>query len=282
MLAGEVARDHSAENNSRFWRQPPEHRVEDVTAHVVEVDVDALRAVLFERRAEIVVLVVDAGVEAEVLDDNPALLRSPGDADHAGAEDPGDLPGDRTGGAGRGGDHHGVARLRAADLSHPEIGRGTAGSVNAHDRALVILPGDRRAEDVVTDDHVFLKSGQRGDDVADLVCGTTGLDDLSHTGGADDLADTDRWKVAGLIVEPGAHRGVQADVGGAQQRLAFRGLRGGNGDEFGIARGDQADRTAAQHDLAVRQCVGHDPEITRSDTDPGRTMTRSVNPLLIT
>ena len=171
---------------------------------------------LFERRTDVVVLVVDAGIEAEVLNNNSALLRPPGDADHAGAEDTGDLPGDRAGGAGRGGDHHGVARLRAADLFHPEVGCGATGSVDAHDGALVALPGNRRAEDVIADEHIFLKSGQRGDDVAHLVCGTTGLDDLSHTGGTDDLADTNGREIARLVVEPGSHRGVQADVGGTQ------------------------------------------------------------------
>jgi hypothetical protein len=46
-----------------------ERGVEDLPADVVEVDVDALRAVLAQRAAVVLRLVVDRRVEAEVLDD---------------------------------------------------------------------------------------------------------------------------------------------------------------------------------------------------------------------
>ena len=55
--------------------EPGEDGVEDLAADIVEVDVDPVRAVLAQRRADILVLVVDRGVEAELLDDEPALLR---------------------------------------------------------------------------------------------------------------------------------------------------------------------------------------------------------------
>ena len=75
-------------------RESRERRVEDVAADVVEVDVDTLRRVRAQRRLDVVGLVVDRRVEAEVVDDPAALLLAARDADDPAALDAGDLPGD--------------------------------------------------------------------------------------------------------------------------------------------------------------------------------------------
>ena len=158
----------------------------------------------------------------------------------------------------------GLAGLGPADVGHPDIGRRAGRAVDRHDRQLVALAGDRRAEHVVADDHVLLEAGQRGDDVADGVGVAPRRHDFADPGRADDLAQLHRRKVARLVVEPGPDRGVEADVGGADQRLALGRLGRRRGDQLGVTGLDQPGRAAAQQDLAVRQ-FGHDAETTECE-----------------
>ena len=265
MLAGEITGDDSAQNHPRLGRQATQHRVEDVTADVVVVDVHPLGAVHFERRGDILVLVVDAGIEPEVIHHHAAFLRAAGDAHHAGAGDLRDLAGDGSRRPGGGGHDDGLPRLRAADLHHPEIRCGAAGSVDRHNGGLIGLAGDRRAEHVVADDGVFLKAGERGDDVTDGVGRAARFDDLADSGGADHLTEGHRRQVTRLIVEPGANGGVESDIGGAQQCLTVARARGGGGEDLGIFGADESAGAAAQDDLAVGQ---HGCEATRSSNGP--------------
>ena len=82
-------------------RESCEHRVEDLAADVVEVHVDPVRAQLLERGANVIALVVDRRVEAQIVDEEPALLRAAGDADDATALDLRDLSDDHADRAGR-------------------------------------------------------------------------------------------------------------------------------------------------------------------------------------
>ena len=101
---------------------------------------------------------------------------------------------------------------------------------------------------------VLLEVRQRGDDVAHRVGVAAGLDHLGHAGGADRVAQLHRREVAGLVVEPGPHGGVDAEVGVAHQRLAVGQLGGaGTLDQLGVAGLDQAGGPLPQHHLTVRQ-----------------------------
>ena len=64
-----VLRDRAADDDPRAARELREHRVEDVAADVVEIDVDALGAMLAQRLLDVLALVVDGGVEAELVDE---------------------------------------------------------------------------------------------------------------------------------------------------------------------------------------------------------------------
>src|SRR4029079_623017 len=88
-----VARDHPAGDDPPEVLHLLERGVEDVAADVVEVHVDAVRAGLAERGADVALLVVDAVVEAELLDDETAFLLAARDADHVAVQDLADLPG---------------------------------------------------------------------------------------------------------------------------------------------------------------------------------------------
>jgi hypothetical protein len=66
--------------------------IEDLAADVVEVDVDAVRAVRAQRLAHIVGSIIDRRVEAQLADDICALILAAGDADRAALLDLRNLP----------------------------------------------------------------------------------------------------------------------------------------------------------------------------------------------
>src|ERR1044071_2216165 len=78
-----VVRDRAADDDTAEQVRARQHGVEDLAADIVEVHVDALRTGLLKRRGEIAALVVDAGIEAELVLHVRALLASAGDADGA-------------------------------------------------------------------------------------------------------------------------------------------------------------------------------------------------------
>ncbi len=108
-----------------------QHGFENVAAHIVEIDVDALRRRLAERLAHGLGLVVDGRIEAEFVGEELAFRRAARDADHGAALDLGDLPDDGADGARRGGDDHRLAGLRLADFKKPEIGGQPSNAIDA-------------------------------------------------------------------------------------------------------------------------------------------------------
>src|SRR5918994_903359 len=114
-----VDRDRAAQHHPGVHRQAVEHRTEDGPAHVVEVDVDPVRAQLLQSRVQVVGAVVDGAVEPQVVEEPPRLVVGPTDPDHAAAVDLGDLGGE---GAGR------PARRRSAASRAGRRPRGRAGT----------------------------------------------------------------------------------------------------------------------------------------------------------
>src|SRR4051794_20656869 len=107
---GVELRDHPAERDPAAQPQGVQRRDEVVAADVVEVQVDPLRRDPGQAVAHRLGAVVDRAVEAELLDQQGGLARSPGAAHHrGGAEQPGELDRRRADGAGRGRDEDDVA-----------------------------------------------------------------------------------------------------------------------------------------------------------------------------
>src|ERR1700733_5197549 len=97
-----VLRNCAADDHSCAARELRKRSVEDVATHVVEINVNAIRAMLAQRLADILGLVVNGGVEAQLLYNVIALLAPAGDAYHFAAFYFGDLSNDhsyRSGGA---------------------------------------------------------------------------------------------------------------------------------------------------------------------------------------
>ena len=117
-----VVGDQAAHRHAGEGIEPRQHRIPDLAADILEIDVDALRAGVLQLRREIGVAMIQALVEAELFLDVAALVGAAGDADGAGAGDLRDLAdrgADRAGGRGH---HHGFAGLRLADLVQARIG----------------------------------------------------------------------------------------------------------------------------------------------------------------
>ena len=197
-----------------------ERGVEDLAADVVEVDVDPLRAVLAQARGDVLRLVVDRRVEAELLDDVGALLGAARDPDGAAVlqlRELSDDPADRAGGAG---DDDGLARDRFADVEQPEVG-GHAGHA---ERAQIHGQRRQRRVDLLqrggVRDRILLNAEQAGDEVAGGERGIVGGEHFACGERAHHLADADRRDVGAGVVHPAAHRGVERDQARLHERLA--------------------------------------------------------------
>jgi hypothetical protein len=220
-----VGGDGAAEHDAGVVGEAPQHVVEDRAAGVVEEDVDPLRAQLAEPRRDVVGAVVDGPVDAEVVDQPGALLVGAGDADHAAAQDLGDLDRDGAGGAGRRRHDDRLPRRDLADLGQADVGGEPVGPEDA-ERGLRVGPLRQRGGEhrVVADHRVLLPAGEGGHQRALRHLRAAGADDATDAAAAHDLADLDRRDVALGLREPGAHRGVDADPLGADEHLAVGGL----------------------------------------------------------
>src|SRR3546814_15814626 len=71
--------------------QAAERGVEDLAADIVEINVDAAGAVLVQRLADVLILVVDGGVGAQLVAHVGTLFRATGNSDHLAAQAFGNL-----------------------------------------------------------------------------------------------------------------------------------------------------------------------------------------------
>ena len=210
-----VRGDGAAAHHAGLEGELTEADVEDLAAHVVEVDVDPVGAQLAQPGRHVLGAVVHGRVEAQLLHQPRALLVRAGDAHHpAGFLDPGDLAHHRSRGPGRTRHHDGVARVGLTHVEQPEV-RGHAGhpehaqgrgGVDAGRHHLGGLVG-------VVEHHVVLPADHGEDDVAHRIAVGVRRDHPGETTGAHHLADADRWEVPGGVVHPRADGGVDRHVG---------------------------------------------------------------------
>ena len=99
-------------------------RFQQWSTHVVEVDIDAGRAVFGKRCVHLRGPVIDDGVVADFLDESRCLGVVTTDADNLRrTHDARNLSGNVTHGTRCSGHKHGVARLRFCDVVHAEVSR---------------------------------------------------------------------------------------------------------------------------------------------------------------
>ena len=224
-LLGVVHRDGAAQNDTRAHVQSPEHLVEDPATDVIEIDVDPLWTGFLERFAEPVVLVVDARIEAEVLDDVAALFVAARDPNRATAFDLGNLT--RHGaGCPRGcRNDHRFAFLGLAHRDEPRIGGNPGRTENPECVPRIHRARKRGGKRLVVEQGVLLPTHEVRHDVTDLVPVALRLDHAARHCRTYDPAYLDGWQVALRRREPGANRRVDSHVERLEESLALFELR---------------------------------------------------------
>jgi len=195
--------------------------------------------------------VVDAGVEAQLLDHVVALVLAAGDADRAAAVQPGELADHRADRARRRRDDDGFALLGLADhhqtpprrhtrhAEHGERGRERRGiGIELHRR-------DAGRHGVALPARIF------GDEVAFLEAGIFGLHDLADGAADHGIAQIDVGSVALGLGHAPAHVGIERHPDGARQILAVLGLGDWRVDDIEIVVGRLALRARLQQHATI-------------------------------
>ena len=251
-----VLRHHAAQEDPGVEVQPHEQVVHDRAADVLEIEIDTVRDSGVEQVAPGWVAVINAGIEAEVVDYVAALGRSPRDADDPGAAQLSQLAGDRPHAARRGRDHHGLPRARVqvvdaqvgADADVPEH----ADERRSRRRKRRGQRGQRGLEQPVVGDAELLPAEESGDHVTRAEVGAPGGDHFADADTAHHLPDRDRWHECSLVPEPDPAGRLHRQHQRADQGLAVLQRRDGIGDQFQIAGGQSAGRVAAKSPSPVR------------------------------
>eukprot|EP00754_Rhynchopus_humris_P001830 Rhum_TRINITY_DN1103_c0_g1::Rhum_TRINITY_DN1103_c0_g1_i1::g.3320::m.3320 len=215
-----VLADAATEHDARPRPQALQRRLQRLAADVVEEDVQPLGAVPPQllRDAAALLLVVDGRVEAQLLNQVPALLGAARDADDA-ARPPhaGQLSRHAPGRARRTRDHDHIAALHLADLVNAEEGRQPGGAQQAlrelerrarRQRRQLVQVRRRRGVARVEDEAVAPPHQPR-EQVARRVLRRPGLDDAGEAAGLHHVARRDLLHVASLR-QPRALRRVEA------------------------------------------------------------------------
>ena len=215
-----VLGDHAAHRHAGERIELLEHRLLHLAADIFEIGVDAVGALGAQFGPQIVRAMIDAGVEAEAVLHPQAFFRPAGDADHAGAGPFGELPGDRAHGARGGGNDHGLAGFRLADLGDAGVGGRARHAEHAE------IGRQRRAmaldlhQVIALGDVVRLPAARPDGDIADGEAGMVGGDDLAHGFAGHDLADLNGDGVGLLLAQPAAHIRVDREPDRSRHHLA--------------------------------------------------------------
>src|SRR6185437_5684836 len=122
-LSDVILRNAAAQADAGERVEVGEHGVAYRAAHVVEVDIDPVRAGCLHRRGEVALrLVVDAGVEPQLVLHVGAFPGAAGDPNGAAAGDSGELADDLAHRARGRRHHHRLARPGLAHLEQAEVG----------------------------------------------------------------------------------------------------------------------------------------------------------------
>ena len=234
-----------------------------------------------QRFGDVLRLVIDRRVEAELVDDVTAFFGAAGDPDDAATFDLRDLPDDHADGAGRPRHHDRLAGLGLADVEQAEVGGYSrhAEPADVHrqrDRACIDL-----GELTAVDERVLLDIQNSGDVVAGGKVRVAAFHHASGAGRAHHLADADRRNVRAAFVHPAAHRGIEREVQDLHEHLAFARLGNGLGRELPVAAFRHPDGTGGKPELPVGRGGWHSrPWFPRIRERPlGSTLSRTDQPL---
>jgi hypothetical protein len=250
-----VARDRAARHDPPVPLERSDRRLERLAADVVEVHVDAVGREVAQRRARRRLVVVEARVEAELLEPGE-LLGAPGAADHPRPAQPRELSGEAADGPRRARDEDRVAVLHLRDVGDADEGGETWHAEHAErgrerrdgrvDRAGPRRVDERRLTpaEVVPDPCPLRQRVARG------------RDDLPDGAARERLTDGERRHVRADVVHPRPHVGVDRDERVADEDLTVHGVGKLDLLEHEVARCGQAARTGGKPDLPRPQRHG--------------------------
>jgi hypothetical protein len=213
---------------------------------------------LLQHRLDVLVLVVDRRVEAQLAREVLALLGPARDPDHAAAHDLGDLPDDRADRARGARHHHGLACLRLAHVQQPEV-RGHAGHA---ERAEVDRQGNQPRVDLhhalAVGERVLLHAEPSGHHIAHGEFRVARLHHLAGAARAHHLADRHRPDVRLALVHPAPHRRVERQVAHLDEDLPLARIGHRLVRDLPVARLGQPDWTRREPHLPVFHAVTPD------------------------
>src|ERR1039458_8165603 len=183
--SGVVLRDRPAENDPSVHRDVGEHGVENLSTHVVKVEINALGARLVESPTQMLLAIVQALVEGVRLHHLGALLRSPG------------------------GETEECGNARHAEHVH-HGGEIETEPARYHGKTVLIVREDP-----------LLPVRHSKDDVAHLVVRVARFDDEPGTAASDDFTQLNGRKVSRRVVHPRTNRGIDTQHGDFYQCLAI-------------------------------------------------------------
>ena len=113
--------DEPTDRDARKVVQRRQHRIQNLPADILEVNIDAVRTVRFQTFSQLGLAMVDAGIESEFVLNEAAFLFAPGNADGPAAFDLGDLADQRTDGARSRSDDDALSGLRFSNVQQTSI-----------------------------------------------------------------------------------------------------------------------------------------------------------------
>ena len=236
-----IARDHAADGDAAKGVHAQQHGVQNHAAHVFEVTIDAVGAVLLERLGQrihvFVQLVIDAGVKAQLVHGVLAFFGTTGDTDDTAAAGFGQRSESTAHRARRGADHHGFARLGVDDL-HQTVPGGHArhahGAEVMGQRHMGGVDLAQRARLTRVHHAVVLPAAHADHLVASVEFGVFALHHLTHGATDHDFTQGLGSRVALAVVHAPAHVGVEAEKVVLDQHLAFGQCRCLDGHELEV------------------------------------------------
>lgn len=246
-----VLRDHTADHNTTEIIHRVERSLEVLTTDVLIVDIQTLRGQTCQGISRLLRLVVESTIEAQLLDDEVELLIRSNGSNDLQTLVLSELADQLADSATSGGDEDGLALLGLADLVEGGVGSQTGHAEGADEDAEVldaegVLEGADAGELLSADGDVLLDREEADDQVALLVGGGVGAEDLGDDAAVDGSVEGEGGRV-GLDVggaHAATHVGVEAGIEGLHEDAALRG-RGG-----GVVRGLLNDDVLAGDEVA--------------------------------
>src|SRR5690606_5790314 len=214
-----VLRDHTAHGYARIGIEQWQHRIEDLAADVLVIDVDALATLACQFLREARLAMVDAGIETQGLDGMAAFFLTTGDTYHMAALELADLAHGCANRPGGGGHYQGFAGLRLTDVQQPHVGSEARHPEHAQRMGRRFHVAGELEQTIAIGHRIVLPAIAAEHPVAWLVIRMTGFGDPAYGAADHHITDRHRWRVRWPFAHAATHIGIQRQIYSAQQQL---------------------------------------------------------------